>query len=130
MDDGASWRGQDLGLPREGPGSLARLGRRVVALFLDWLAAMLVSRAFFDAEPFATLVVFTAVQWLAVATAGASPGHALLGMRVVRPDGRPPGPALAAARAVLIALAVPPLVVDRDQRGLHDRLPETLLVRR
>ncbi len=128
--DGDGWPGRGLGLPPSGPGSVGRAGRRVAALVLDWLAALLVSRAFFDAEPFVTLGLFALVQWLFVATAGSSPGHRVLGLRVVRLDGRPPGPALAAARAVLLALALPPLLADRDQRGLHDRAPGTVLVRR
>jgi len=124
------WPGRALGLPASGPGSVARLGRRVAALVLDWLSALVVSRAAFDGDPFVTLGLFALVQWLMVATAGSSPGHLLLGMRVVRLDGGLPGPALAAARALLIALALPPLLADRDQRGLHDRLPGTVLVRR
>lgn len=33
----ASWKGQELGLPADGPGSLGGLGRRFVGLFLDGL---------------------------------------------------------------------------------------------
>ena len=126
----AGWPGRRLGLPPSGAGSVARLGRRVVALVLDWLAAVVVSRAFFDGDPFVTLAVFALVQWLLVGSAGSSPGHRLLGLRVARLDGRPPGLALAAARALLLALALPPLIADRDQRGLHDRAPGTVLLRR
>jgi hypothetical protein len=32
-------------------------------------------------------------------------------------------------RTVLLCLAIPPLIFDRDQRGLHDRLAGTMLVR-
>lgn len=127
--DGA-WPGRGLGLAASGPGSVAGPGRRVVALAVDWAAALLVSAAFFDRDPTATLVVFTAVQWLLVGTAGSSPGHRLLGLRAQRLDGRPPGPGPAAVRAVLIALVVPPLLPDGDRRGLHDRLAGTVLVRR
>jgi hypothetical protein len=31
------WPGERLGLPAEGPRSIARLGRRVAALFIDWM---------------------------------------------------------------------------------------------
>ena len=31
--------GQRLGLPQSGPRSLARMGRRIAALFVDWLIA-------------------------------------------------------------------------------------------
>jgi hypothetical protein len=34
-----------------------------------------------------------------------------------------------AARAVLLSLAVPALIWDRDQRGLHDRFLGTVLLR-
>ena len=36
----------------------------------------------------------------------------------------------AVVRALLIALAVPPVLADEDQRGLHDRAAGTVLVRR
>ena len=102
----------------------------MVALGVDWLACSLVSRAFFDADGFATLALFTAEQVLLVATLGASFGHALCGLRVRRLGGGPAGPVPALVRAVLLALAVPALVWDVDQRGLHDRLAKTVLVRR
>jgi len=109
---------------------VGRPGRRVVALLVDWLACSLVSRAFFDNDGFATLALFTAEQVLLVATLGASFGHALVGLRVQRLGGGPAGPQAALVRAVLLALAVPALVWDVDQRGLHDRLAKTVLVRR
>ena len=34
-----AYPGQPLGLPEHGPGSLARMGRRLVALLVDWLLA-------------------------------------------------------------------------------------------
>ncbi|MDT5047195.1 MAG: hypothetical protein QOG75_3058, partial [Mycobacterium sp.] len=34
-----AYPGQPLGLPEYGPGSLARMGRRLVALLVDWLLA-------------------------------------------------------------------------------------------
>lgn len=38
-DASEKYPGQRLGLPQTGPGSLARTGRRIGALFLDWLVA-------------------------------------------------------------------------------------------
>jgi hypothetical protein len=35
-----------------------------------------------------------------------------------------------AVRTVLLCLAVPALIWDRDQRGLHDKAAQTVLVRR
>lgn len=124
------WAGRSLGLPPSGPGSVAGVGRRVLAIAIDWGTALLVSRAFFDSDPWATLVVFLLVQWLLVSSLGAGFGHTLLRMRVVRVGGGAPGPTKAAIRTVLIGLAVPPVVFDADQRGLHDRAAGTVLVRR
>jgi hypothetical protein len=41
------YRGARLGLPADGPGSVAGIGRRVLAISLDWLACILVSRLAF-----------------------------------------------------------------------------------
>lgn len=129
-DDGQDWPGRWLGRPREGAGSIARPGRRLLAVLVDWLLAMLVSQAFFGGDPWATLLVFGVVQVLLVGTVGFAVGHALLGMRVERVDGAWAGPGRALIRGVLLCLAVPPLIWDRDQRGLHDRAAGTVLVRR
>ena len=54
----------------------------------------------------------------------------LLGLRVASlTDGRPPGPLPTIGRTLLLMLLVPALVVDRDNRGLHDRLTGTVVVR-
>src|SRR3712207_9567157 len=37
------YAGQRLGLPEDGPGSVASWGRRIVALFIDWIASPLVA---------------------------------------------------------------------------------------
>lgn len=127
--EGPDWPGRRLGRPRSGPGSVARPGRRLVAVVVDWLLAMLVSHAFLGGDPWATLLVFGLVQVLLVGTVGFAVGHFLLGMHVERVDGAWTGPWRAAVRSVLLCLAVPPLVWDRDQRGLHDRAAGTVLVR-
>ena len=56
-------------------------------------------------------------------------GHRLLGLKVVRLDGSDAGPVRGTVRSVLLSLAVPALVWDRDQRGLHDRFVGTVLRR-
>src|SRR3954447_5013167 len=122
--------GRRLGLPAAGHGSIARAGRRVLALCLDWGLALLVSRGLLHGDEWTTLAVFAVVQLAFVATLGGSPGHLALGLRVVRlDDGGAAGPVRALARSVLLSLAVPALVWDRDQRGLHDRFVGTVLVR-
>ena len=126
--------GARLGLPAEGPGSIAGLGRRVVALAVDWGISLLIATGLLRPlswGSFAPLVVLLVMSAVLVGTAGATIGHRLLGLRVLAlPGGGRPGPRRALVRAVLLCLAVPPLVVDRDQRGLHDRWAGTVLVLR
>jgi len=126
--------GRRLGLPESGPGSVARFGRRLVAVCVDWFLALLVARAVLRVEEWnalqwATLGVFTLFNAILLGTLGASVGHRLLGLKVVRLDGAEVGLARGAARAVLLSLAVPALIWDRDQRGMHDRLVGTVLRR-
>lgn len=128
------FRGQDLGLAPQGPGSLAPVSRRVVALLIDWFSAMLVA-AFFasygsDGYALLTLTIFatqtTVLQWLT----GGSFGQRLLRIAVVRVDGGRLGILPLALRTALICLVIPPVVWDRDGRGLHDRAARTVCVRR
>ncbi|MEU1165551.1 RDD family protein, partial [Streptomyces sp. NPDC005921] len=37
------YRGEQLGLPEEGPGSIARPGRRLGALVVDWALCVLIA---------------------------------------------------------------------------------------
>jgi uncharacterized RDD family membrane protein YckC len=123
--------GQRLGLPPGGRGSVAPMTRRVLALVVDWLLAVLVARTFLESlASFGPLVVFAVVQVLLVGTIGFSIGHRLLGLEVLRPDGGPAGPVAALVRTALLALVVPAVIMDEDGRGLHDRLGGTVVVRR
>jgi len=67
--------------------------------------------------------------YLLTAVSGLTVGKRLLGLRVIRTDGSRPGFAWAAVRTILLFLVVPPLLSDRDQRGLHDRAADTVVVR-
>jgi uncharacterized RDD family membrane protein YckC len=127
--DADDYPGRRLGLPQHGRGSIARFGRRLLAVFADWGLCLLVSSAFFGGDPWATLGVFTVENIVLVGTAGCTAGHCALGMRVVRVTGGPASLLQALGRAVLLSLALPALVWDRDQRGLHDRFMGTMLVR-
>lgn len=126
MPDG--WPGRRLGLPPSGSGSVARLGRRLLALALDWAACSLISYAFLSGTGSVTLGIFALEQVLSVALAGASPGHRVVGLRLVRLDGARPGALDALVRAVLVCLVVPAVITDVDQRGLHDRARGTALL--
>lgn len=128
---GEPGRGSRLGLPTSGPGSLAPLGRRLAALAIDWAVCLLISAAFFDRDPMATLAVFAVENVLLVSTLGTTLGHRALGLRVRRlaGPGAAPGPLLASVRTVLLCLVVPAVVWDADGRGLHDRGAGTVIVR-
>ena len=128
--DGADWPGSGLGLPKVGTRSLARVGRRVAGVVVDWLLALLVTEALLGGDPWVVLLVFGVLHAVGVATLGGSPGHLLLGMRVVRADLGWAGPLRALGRAVLLCLVVPAVIWDTDSRGLHDRLVGTVLLRR
>ncbi len=126
----SAWPGQRLGLPESGPRSIARPGRRLIALAIDWGAAILVSVAFFSYNAWATLGVFAVAQAVFLLTANGSVGHLLLGMRVVPIAGGYLGWWRPLVRTILLCLVIPAVIWDRDQRGMHDRLIGTVLVRR
>ena len=123
------WAGQRLGLPENGAGSLAKLGRRVLALIVDWSLAMLVSQAFTGGDSTVTLIVFSVTQWLLIATLGYSVGHRILSLQVRRLDGKYVGLWRSLIRVGLILLVIPATIWDADNRGLHDKAAGTVLVR-
>ncbi|MBW0254250.1 MULTISPECIES: RDD family protein [unclassified Cellulomonas] len=146
---GGAPSGSRLGLPATGSGSLAPLGRRLIALLIDWFACLAIANVFLpaDAQQLGTLAVFAVENVLLVGTVGGTLGHRLLGIRVrrvrppalvARPDAPPadPGPdappnlLLALVRTVLLCLVIPAVVWDADGRGLHDRSAGTAIVRR
>ncbi|MEU9169263.1 RDD family protein [Streptomyces sp. NPDC048420] len=129
------YRGQQLGLPEEGPGSIARPGRRLGALAVDWamsvlIASQLITQSYGDPSTSNwSLLVFFLMGVLTVGTIGFTPGKRLFGLRVVALDSGRVHPARALLRTVLLCLALPALIWDRDGRGLHDRLAKTVEVR-
>ncbi|NMO52250.1 RDD family protein [Actinoplanes sp. TBRC 11911] len=77
----------------------------------------------------AVLAVYCAVFWL---LAGRTPGMALLGVRVMRSDGRPVGWLGAFVRGILLALFPIGslwLLVDRRHQAVHDKVVRTVVVR-
>lgn len=128
--------GKRLGLPETGPGSVGAMGRRVIALLVDGVVSQLIAMAFLGYRQgqgglgvFLPTLVFLAIHFVMVATGGYTIGHRLLGLRVVRVDGGWAGPFAALKRTLLFALLIPLFMADRDQRGLHDQLSGTVLVR-
>jgi uncharacterized RDD family membrane protein YckC len=128
------YRGQRLGLPEKGPGSVASIGRRVVALFIDWFLCLLIAYGLIAHRDAAksntwTLAVFAVVSLLTLLTVGSTPGKRLMGLRVVRVDGGRLGPLAVVIRTVLLLLVVPAVIWDRDTRGLHDKAAGSVQVR-
>jgi len=124
------WPGKRLGLPQDGTGSIARFFPRVLAILLDWGLSVLISWAFFQYDPIATLLIFVITQILFVVTTGASIGHRVLRLRVVMLGGGSLGLWRPIVRALLIGVVIPAVIWDRDERGMHDRLIGSVLVRR
>ena len=137
-----AYPGERLGLPRTGPGSVAGWGRRIAALVVDWIASTLVSVLVFGYQWFGAtageqgwvgatpLLVFLLEASFLTAVAGGSFGQLALRVGVVHLDGRPVNLLEALVRTFLILLVIPPLVFNRDQRGLHDLAVKTVTLRR
>jgi uncharacterized RDD family membrane protein YckC len=131
--DQAGFPGQDLGFPESGPGSMASQARRVAALFIDWLLCAFVVVAAFRTPywqvQYWTLLVFVVQDIVLTGLIGITVGKRLLGLRVVRLDGRMVGLGWALIRTALILTIVPPLMQDHDLRGQQDRASNTAVVR-
>ena len=126
----SKYPGERLGLPESGPGSIARAGRRIAAITIDWTVALLISNFAFAGDAWATLAIFAVEQALLVGTLGYSIGHRAVGIHVVRAGGGAPGPLAALVRSLLLCLVIPAVIFDPDHRGLHDKALNTLLLRR
>ncbi len=124
----ATYPGKGLGLPEHGPMSVASMGRRALALVIDWLLCMLIAY-WLTRSQYWTIVVFAVETYLLTALAGITVGKRLLGIRVVRTNGDRVGFGWAAVRTLLLLTVVPPLLTDKDLRGLHDRAADTVVVK-
>jgi uncharacterized RDD family membrane protein YckC len=130
-----------FGLPRQGPGSAAPMGVRLAALVIDWVLCLLIVSAVtrhslahpgdraYQVTQYWTFLVCALEIYLLTAVSGLTVGKRLLGLKVIRTDGGRPGFGWAAVRTLLLFCAVPPLFGDKDQRGLHDRASDTIVVR-
>ncbi len=134
-----AYPGEKFGLPEEGPRSVAGMGRRLGALLIDWAVCVLIAFAAMHPDNLApqtisgvqywALAIFAAENFLLTALTGLTLGKRLTGIRVARLDGRPVGFGWALIRTVLLLFVTPPLVTDRDLRGLHDRADNTIVIR-
>ena len=102
-------------------------GRRIAALFIDWLASSLVLIAVAGPSKYSgpngtvlILPIMLAEIVLFTILVGGSFGQIVLRMRVRRLDGVRLSPWAVLVRSVLIVLVIPPLIYRPDGRGLHD----------
>jgi uncharacterized RDD family membrane protein YckC len=135
-----AYRGARLGLPQQGPGSLATIGQRLGAFLVDALACGLVAALFVQSAgrrgaaghlPGSwSLIPFAVDYVVGVLVAGRTLGMYLFGLRLVRVDRvAAVDPFRAVARTALLLLLLPAVIWDRDGRGLHDRFTDTAVVR-
>jgi uncharacterized RDD family membrane protein YckC len=110
----------------------------VAALFIDWVVANFVAvaiardSAVWSAQSsygWLPWAVWFVEVWLLTSLTGSSFGQRLLRITVLRLDHRRVGLLRGLVRTALIALIIPPLVFDRDGRGLHDMAVGTIVVR-
>ncbi|WP_261556751.1 RDD family protein [Frankia tisae] len=113
-------------------------GPRLGAYLIDAVVANLIVGALYlaglgyagDVRGLAIYLVFLLEEFILISTGGQTIGMRLLGMRVIRlrDRGRQSWPWIG-VRTLLLALLVPVVIWDRDQRGLHDRAAGTVVVR-
>lgn len=125
----SEWPGKRLGLPATGPRTVGRPGRRIAALAIDFGLAALLSAVFFGYEQWASTIIFIVTQLLFIPLTSGGIGHLCVGLRVVPVRGGWVGIWRPIVRTLLLALVIPALIWDVDQRGLHDKIAGTVLVR-
>lgn len=138
------FKGELLGLPEHGRGSLAPLGVRIGALVVDWFIAygvvglltVITGTGALGSVEFASIaswgvpmlwgVAGVVCVWLFAQT----PGQAAFGIGTARLDAEESvGFVRSLVRVAFIFFLLPPLVQDEDGRGLHDRATGTGLIR-
>jgi uncharacterized RDD family membrane protein YckC len=114
-------------------------GRRLLGITLDWLACYLIALGFFggsgsfsDRVPHAripVLILLFAEYAILIAFGGASFGHRIVGLKVVRfSDGGSPTPLQALIRAALLMPLITAITFDENGRGINERFSNTVLV--
>lgn len=139
-----AFKGERLGLPRYGEGSLAPLGVRLGALLVDWFLAygfvglvvtlggpgLLWGETFSAVASWATPLLWGLSGVVCVWLFAQTPGQALFGIGTARIDAdERVGVLRAIVRVAFVFFLLPPLVQDEDGRGLHDRATGTALIR-
>jgi uncharacterized RDD family membrane protein YckC len=115
-------------------------GRRILGITIDWLACYAIALGFFagggslaDRVPGArlpVLILLFAQYSIFVALGGASFGHRIVGLKVVRySDGGAVTPFQSLIRTALLLPVVTAITFDEEGRGINERLSNTVLVK-
>ncbi|CAN2163309.1 RDD [Candidatus Nanopelagicaceae bacterium] len=113
------------------------LGRRMSALMLDWWACFFVVVAttggLFTHSPgreFKITALFFAEVAILSALQGASLGHRIFGIKIIRfADGGAITPVQALIRSALLITVIFAITFDENGRGMHERFSGTVLTR-
>ena len=110
-------------------------GRRMLGVLIDWLMSYAIAIGFFvefgeSSMGAVVFLIFTAQYLLFAALGGATPGHRVVGLKIVRfSDGAMPTPLQALIRTGLLVLIVTAITFDQNGRGINERLSNTVLIR-
>ena len=110
-------------------------GRRMLGVLIDWLMSYAIAIGFFvefgeSSMGAVVFLIFTAQYLLFAVLGGATPGHRVVGLKIVRfSDGGMPTPLQALIRTGLLVLIVTAITFDQNGRGINERLSNTVLVR-
>lgn len=125
------------GTPWVGPQAYAAvpatLGRRFVALLVDWMVCLVIGGIFADPlrDGWPPVLVLVLLYGFFLGLFDQTPGMWVARIRCVGvADGQPVGIPRALLRGLLLALVVPALIMDSHRRGLHDRAAGTIVVAR
>ncbi|WP_076821718.1 RDD family protein [Pseudofrankia asymbiotica] len=130
--------GDRLGLPADGPGSMVGYGARFGGYVVDAVLANLLAGVpvLFGAtygdstRGLVVLGIFLLEELVLVSLTGQTVGMRLFGFGVVKvPGGGRARFPFVLVRTLLLALLIPLFLVDRDMRGLHDRIAGTAPVK-
>jgi uncharacterized RDD family membrane protein YckC len=112
-------------------------GRRFAALMVDWLACYFIVAASAGGlgalapnRSLTVLALFFAEVAILSALQGASLGHKIFGIRIVRfADGGAISPIAALIRSTLLVSVIFAITFDENGRGMHERFSGSVLTR-
>jgi uncharacterized RDD family membrane protein YckC len=113
------------------------LGRRMAALMVDWLACYFIIAASAGGigamgtnRSWSVLTLFFLEILILSALQGASLGHRIFGIKIVRfTDGGAINPLQALIRSALLVTVIFAITFDENGRGMHERFSQTVLTR-